>query len=85
MTKAALFDLDGTLVDSREDIASSVNRMLRDMGYPARDEREIYGYIGGGVHKLVLASLPPESVTGKPASKTARKRVVVGWQRPPPY
>ncbi len=80
MTKAALFDLDGTLVDSREDIASSVNRMLRDMGYPARDEREIYGYIGGGVHKLVLASLPPESVTGKPASDIVDEGVERFWR-----
>ncbi|MHB8174631.1 MAG: HAD family hydrolase [Nitrospirota bacterium] len=62
MTKAVLFDLDGTLVDSRKDIAGSVNRMLADMGFPARDAEEIYGLIGGGIHKLVLASLPPDAV-----------------------
>jgi phosphoglycolate phosphatase len=59
MTKAALFDLDGTLIDSRRDIAISVNMMLDDMGFAPRREEEIYGYIGGGVYKLVLASLPP--------------------------
>jgi phosphoglycolate phosphatase len=59
MPKAVLFDLDGTLIDSRRDIASSVNIMLEDMGFAARGEEEIYGFIGGGVYKLVLASLPP--------------------------
>lgn len=59
MPKAVLFDLDGTLVDSRRDIASSVNRMLDDMGFAPRREEDIYGFIGGGVYKLVIASLPP--------------------------
>ncbi len=59
MPKAVLFDLDGTLIDSRRDIASSVNRMLEDMGFAPRIEEDIYGFIGGGVYKLVLASLPP--------------------------
>ncbi len=59
MPKAVLFDLDGTLIDSRRDIASSVNRMLEDMGFAPRREEDIYGFIGGGVYKLVLASLPP--------------------------
>ena len=59
MPKAVLFDLDGTLIDSRRDIASSVNRMLEDMGFAPRIEEDIYGFIGGGVYKLVLDSLPP--------------------------
>ncbi len=59
MPKAILFDLDGTLVDSRRDIASSVNRMLEDMDLAPRMEEDIYGFIGGGVYKLVLDSLPP--------------------------
>jgi phosphoglycolate phosphatase len=60
MPRAVLFDLDGTLVDSRRDIANSVNRMLEDMGFGPRREEDIYGFIGGGVYKLVIASLPPE-------------------------
>ncbi len=80
MTKAVLFDLDGTLVDSRKDIAASVNRMLKEMGFPARDDGEIYGYIGGGIHKLVLASFPPESVTGKPASDIVDEGVERFWR-----
>ena len=80
MIKVALFDLDGTLVDSREDIADSVNRMLKEMGYPSRDEEEIYRFIGGGIHKLVLASLPPQSVTGKPAADIVDEGVERFWR-----
>ncbi len=80
MTKAVLFDLDGTLVDSRKDIAVSVNRMLKEMGFPTRDNGEIYGCIGGGIHKLVLASFPSESVTGKPASDLVDEGVERFWR-----
>ena len=52
------FDLDGTLVDSKSDIASSINIMLKGLGFPERDPSEIYTFIGGGVHNLVRKSLP---------------------------
>jgi len=53
------FDLDGTLADSKSDIATSTNIMLAGLGFPGRDPEEIYTFIGGGVHNLVRKSLPP--------------------------
>jgi len=53
-----MFDLDGTLVDSRADIAVAVNLTLEDMQLPARESKDIYGFIGGGVHNLILRSMP---------------------------
>jgi phosphoglycolate phosphatase len=53
-----IFDLDGTLVDSKKDISTAVNLMLEELGFPKRDPELIYGFIGGGVHKLVLSSMP---------------------------
>jgi len=53
-----MFDLDGTLVDSRSDIAVAVNLTLEDMQLPARRPEDIYGFIGGGVHNLILRSMP---------------------------
>jgi len=53
-----IFDLDGTLVDSRRDIALAVNLTLDEMGFPRREPRVIFGFIGSGVHKLILNSLP---------------------------
>jgi phosphoglycolate phosphatase len=55
-----IFDLDGTLVDSKEDIALSVNLTLDEFGVQRRDPELIYTYIGGGVHNLIRRSLTDE-------------------------
>jgi len=57
MVTAVIYDLDGTLVDSRADIADSVNAMLSTLGLPERDEREIWSFIGEGAERLVRRSL----------------------------
>jgi len=56
--KAALFDLDGTLLDSLEDMADSINAMLLERNYPTRTMDEVRGFVGNGVKKLVERSLP---------------------------
>ena len=48
-----IFDLDGTLIDSRQDIALSVNLTLNDLGRPTLPEETIYGYVGNGVTRLI--------------------------------
>lgn len=48
-----IFDLDGTLIDSRKDIANCVNWTLEEMGLPAIDHRLIYAYVGHGVRTLM--------------------------------
>lgn len=53
-----IFDLDGTLVDSRHDIAHSVNLTLDEFNLPHRPPEVIYGFIGGGMHNLIRKSLP---------------------------
>jgi phosphoglycolate phosphatase len=52
-----IFDLDGTLVDSKQDIATSVNEVLSLMGSPNLPKETIYGYIGDGVRCLIERSL----------------------------
>jgi len=52
-----LFDLDGTLVDSKRDIAVCVNLMLQQMGYAVRDEEQIYSFIGLGIERLIEDSM----------------------------
>jgi phosphoglycolate phosphatase len=48
-----IFDLDGTLVDSRKDIADAVNFTLKTLGLPTLQEETIYGYVGNGVSRLI--------------------------------
>jgi phosphoglycolate phosphatase len=48
-----IFDLDGTLIESKWDIAKSVNLTLVDLGLPERPLDEIFGFVGDGVKKLL--------------------------------
>lgn len=52
-----LFDFDGTLIDSKLDIATSVNLTLGDLGLPLRSVEEIYGFVGDGVKRLLRLSV----------------------------
>jgi phosphoglycolate phosphatase len=48
-----IFDLDGTLADTKDDIATAVNLTLKEFGLPSKDPSIIYGYVGDGVRKLL--------------------------------
>lgn len=52
-----LFDLDGTLVDSSDDLVTSVNLTLADAGRPPLARTEVVGFVGEGVVKLLERSL----------------------------
>ena len=52
-----VFDLDGTLIDSRKDLCNSVNAMLDHFGRPKLPEEVIAGYIGDGASMLVRRAL----------------------------
>ncbi len=54
----AIFDLDGTILDTLEDLAGSVNHALTACGYPARTIDEVRRFVGNGVHKLVERAVP---------------------------
>jgi phosphoglycolate phosphatase len=55
--RAALIDLDGTLLDTAPDLAAAANRMLRALGRPPRPVEEIANYVGKGIARLVERSL----------------------------
>ena len=55
--RALIFDLDGTLIDSKRDLIHSVNAMLGEMGRARLDEETISGYIGHGAPLLVSRAL----------------------------
>lgn len=58
MKKAVIFDLDGTLLNTLGDLASSVNFALRECGYPERTVEEVRSFIGNGVIMLMRRSVP---------------------------
>jgi phosphoglycolate phosphatase len=55
--RALIFDLDGTLIDSKLDLIRSVNAMLQEMGREQLHEDTISGYIGHGAPQLVAQAL----------------------------
>ena len=56
-----LFDLDGTLIDSKLDLVNYVNFMLREMGRDALPLETVAGYIGHGAPRLVADTLGADS------------------------
>lgn len=56
--KAVVFDLDGTLLNTLEDLRDIVNHTMREYGYPERKLDEVRAAVGNGVGKLLELSLP---------------------------
>lgn len=54
----AIFDLDGTLLDTLEDLADSTNYIMRQFGYPGRTLTEVRAFVGNGIRKLLERSAP---------------------------
>ena len=57
--RGIIFDLDGTLADSLEDIAAAVNRTLARHAFPQHPVSAYRTFVGEGVRKLVERALPP--------------------------
>ena len=57
MTKLVIFDLDGTLLDTREDIANACNHALRMCGCPERSLEEYNTLVGRGIYNLFKDAL----------------------------
>lgn len=53
-----IFDLDGTLLNTLEDLTDSVNYVLWKHGFPERTLEEVRGFVGDGIHKLLERSVP---------------------------
>lgn len=56
--KAILFDMDGTLVDTVDDLAAALNFTLNKLGLPLKSRQEVQGYLGNGIVAMVELALP---------------------------
>ena len=56
--KAVIWDLDGTLLNTLDDLAASTNAALEKSGLPARTTDEVRRFVGNGVHKLIERAVP---------------------------
>lgn len=56
--KAVIFDLDGTLVNSIDDLADCMNIVLKNYNYPTHNYKAYKDFIGSGIRSLVIKALP---------------------------
>lgn len=60
MIKTIIFDLDGTLLNSLEDLANSTNHTLKTYGFPTHPTEKYKYFVGNGIGKLLERALPEE-------------------------
>ena len=54
-----IFDLDGTIADTKRDLADATNHTLAELGLPAHDVEEVASFVGGGLKLLLTRALGP--------------------------
>lgn len=54
----AIFDLDGTLLDTLADLTSAVNHTMECFGYPTHSEDDVRRFVGNGLRKLTERAIP---------------------------
>lgn len=70
---AIIFDLDGTLLDSLQDIANSMNLALEESGYPTHPLEAYRTFVGNGFKVLVQKALPADKNNEKEVQKMVKK------------
>ena len=56
--KCVIFDMDGTILDTTDDVTKSVNLTLEEFGYPLHTAKEVVSYLNNGAVKLIERALP---------------------------
>lgn len=69
---AILFDLDGTLVDSRADLAASINHMRREYGFPPLDVATVTTFVGNGMRRLIERAIEDTGIPLQDAIQSSR-------------
>ena len=58
--KAAIFDLDGTIINTLTDLANAGNYVLKKNGFPIHDNEEYRFFVGSGIRNLCIRILPED-------------------------
>lgn len=56
--KLVIFDMDGTILNTLDDLADSLNAVFRRHGYPQRSLEEVRHFVGNGIRKLIERAVP---------------------------
>jgi phosphoglycolate phosphatase len=80
--QAVIFDMDGTLLDTIEDIADSMNVVLSSLGFPVHPLKRYLDFVGEGIEVLAMKSLPDEHRNSEviaASMKAMRKEYSTRW------
>lgn len=80
--RAVLFDLDGTLLDTLDDLGDSINRALVRLGFPTHGRESFRYFVGEGARMLVERALPEDRrdpATAEAALRAYREEYRTGW------
>ena len=58
MIRAVIFDMDGTILNTLEDLTDSINAALNKFGMPLRGIDEVRSFVGNGIHKTIERAVP---------------------------
>ena len=72
---AILLDMDGTVLNTIEDLADAMNAALRHFGMPERSLAEVRAFVGNGAKRLVEQAVPA-------GTDEARRDEVLAWYKP---
>ena len=73
MYRLAIFDMDGTILNTLEDLRISINHALVENGFPERTFEEVRRFVGNGTQKLVERSVPEGT------SEEKQQKVLAGF------
>lgn len=78
MFRLLIYDLDGTLIDSRQDIVDSINWTLQELGLPSLPVEQVSEFVGSGVKNLMQLSLQAagSKTSSFAAALQSRRRLV---------
>ncbi len=65
MIKLAIFDLDGTVCNTIDDLANATNYAMQTLGYPTHTVEEYKYFVGNGMYNLVYRALPEDKRSDK--------------------
>ncbi|MDR1533714.1 MAG: HAD family hydrolase [Planctomycetota bacterium] len=81
--RAVIFDFDGTLLDTLEDLADSMNQALAENGFPVHPADAYRYFVGDGMENLARRAAPPGTPPAGVKELAARMRDIyrLGWSR----
>ena len=75
--KGVIFDLDGTLLDTLDDLTDAVNAVMKKYDFPTHDRAAIRSFVGSGLRSLMQRSLPENKRTEEVINQCFAEMMVV--------